>query len=148
MLLGLGLVWQLWLKPKPMLPADIRQQLNFVTYLPKTGNLVKLDKSTIKYDKQSAVLSMVATYQNNQVTITEQAYPDVLIYDRLIGTLKQYDEVQTKTGKVALTRPDAAGGSQVAVVSADNKTLVFVKTSKDLTKDEWLQFFNTLDATD
>ena len=101
-----------------------------------------LDTKSVKYEKESAVLSIVLTFKNNPITLTEQAYPDALIYEKLIGPLKQYDEVQTKIGKAALTRPDATGGSQLGVINANNQTLMFAKTTKDLSGAEWQQFFN------
>ena len=142
------LFWQLWLKPEKILPVTIEKQINFVAILPTSKDIVKVNKNSIKYEKKSNILSVLVTYKGQTITITEQAYPDILVYEKLVGTLKQYDEIQTKIGKVALTRPDAAGGSQVGVVNVNNQTLVFAKATKDLTKDEWKQFFNELSVVD
>ena len=141
------MIWQFWLKPHPVIPPDVQKQLNFNMLLPATNTTAKLDKSSIKYDKESGVLSFLVNYQNSVITVTEQAYPDVLIYDRLVGTLKQYDEVQTKSGKLALTRPDAAGGSQVGVLNVNNQTLVFIKPTIDLKNGEWQQLINTFETS-
>ena len=136
------IVWQVWIKPEPALPKYIEAQLNFIAMLPKNNDVVILEKQSFKYDKESSVLSVVVIYKNSPITITEQAYPDTLIYEKLIGPLKLYDEVQTKSGKAALTRPDAARGSQVGVINANNQILMFAKTTKDLSNVEWQQFFN------
>ena len=135
-----------------ILPEEVRHQLTFQPAVPK-GRLVSSDAETyvfkpssVHFDAKQGVLSYVVDTNSKPITVTQQAYPEILIFDKLVGPMAQYDEIQTKLGKVALTRPPAAG-KQVAVMSTYNGSsgiLLFAKSDNDLSKQQWQDFFTTL----
>lgn len=132
-------------------PKSIDNKLAFQALLPaKSQTSSTFDKSTFKYDETNKVLTFIAYHQGVKITIAEQSYPEVLIYDKLVGTMNEYSEVQTKPGKVALTKPKTLHGAQTAVLSTYNGTsgvLLFAKPEKNLANDQWTQFFNILEVS-
>ncbi len=128
------------------IPSNIAKQLTFSAILPaKSGSLIatKIDPSTYKYDPANKLLSFVVTTPSYTMVVSEQNYPDVLIYDKLTNGMNPYDEIATKLGKVTLAHPKSLNGGQAAVVNPSG-LLVFAKPSRDLTNDEWTRFFNSL----
>lgn len=127
------------------IPAPIAKQLTFSAVLPKQKELVnaQVDPSSYKYDSSNKLLTFVVNAPGYSVVMSEQAYPEVLIYDKLVNGLNPYDEVDTKQGKVTLTRPNNLNGGQAAVANPQG-LLIFAKPSRDLNKDEWQRFFNSL----
>lgn len=131
-----------------VVPQAISDKLNFRVILPVSSQQDStIDKTSFKYDDSKKVLSFIGHSDGTKISISEQTYPEILIYDKLVGTLNQYAEIQTKIGRVALTRPKSLNGAQTAVLSTYNGTsgvLLFAKPDKDLTNDQWTQFFNNL----
>jgi hypothetical protein len=143
-------------KPRVAVPPEIFKQLEFRPLIPnvqKNSNEknISLDLNTFEYDAQHKVLTFTARIENIPVTIDEQAYPEILIFDKLIGTMRQYDEINTQVGKVSLTRPDKLHGGQAAVLSTYNGSsgvLLFARPEHDLNKEDWQLLFNSLRQQD
>ncbi len=128
-----------------VVPDYIQNQLNFMPVLPKanTENF-NVNQDSFKYDPENKILSYTANGQSTAMTITEQAYPEVIIFDKFVGALGLYDEIETKVGTVSLTKPPTANSKQVAVLSYNNKVLVFIQAQNDLTKEQWKRVFDSL----
>ncbi|HSX48417.1 MAG TPA: hypothetical protein VLF41_02865 [Candidatus Nanoarchaeia archaeon] len=129
-----------------IVPAQIKKQLAMPSLVPaeKFESYV-LNQDSIKYDDKQKLLSYSLTSPDNSVTVTEQPYPDVLIYEKLKNGIGQYRDIDTQAGKVTLGRPKDGGGVQVAVLNYHDQTLVFAKPQKDLTDDQWKQLFDSLE---
>jgi hypothetical protein len=152
LVLGIAVVFILVFqhRDKYTIPADIRSRLDFpVLFLKNPTPKYTLDISTIKYAAQpdgSKVFSFVLLDQNNKVTISEQAYPEVLIYDKFTNSLNPYSEVGTLYGKVTLGRPKDAAGHQVAGFKYTDSTLIFAQPQQPLSDNQWRTLINALDA--
>jgi len=131
-----------------LIPQVINNKLNFQVILPVTSRKGStIDKTSFKYDDTNKVLSFIAHEDTVNISVSEQSYPEILIYDNLVGTLNEYAEIQTKIGKVTLTHPIRLNGGQTAVLSTHNSAsdiLLFAKPDEALTSDQWLQFFNSM----
>ncbi|HEX7259984.1 MAG TPA: hypothetical protein VF272_03565 [Candidatus Saccharimonadia bacterium] len=134
-------------------PKPIKSQLNFDPILPsqksfEIGSITyTLDASSFRYDKEAGILTYLLLVNQRKLTITQQAYPEILVYDKLVGAMHQYGEVPVKLGRVALTRPENLKGKQTAVLSTFNGSsgvLIFISPETDLAKDQWRQLFNNL----
>lgn len=129
------------------LPTTIKQKLAMPALTPVSqADNYTLNQDSIKYDDKEKLLSYTLASSDNSITVTEQPYPDVLIYDKLTGAIGQYSQVDTTAGKVTLGRPKDGGGAQVAVLNYNNQTLIFAKPQKDLSDDQWRLVFNTLEV--
>ena len=131
------------------IPPTIATKLSFpVLFLKNPTTVYRLDNTSIKYTSEpdgSKVFIFVVYSQKNRITISEQAYPDVLIYDKLSNSINPYSEVGTLYGKVTLGRPKDGGGRQAAVDNYTNSTLIFAQPTSDLGDADWQQLFNNLD---
>jgi hypothetical protein len=133
---------------KVQIPDNISRQYDFTPLIVKETqpSQVAAESKTFKYDKQDKVLSFVIDVQNKQVTVTEQAYPDALIFDKVISSFNVYNSFDSKTGKVYLGHPSpsaAPGASQAAVTRTDS-LLIFAKPDQSLTDEQWQQLFGSL----
>lgn len=159
LILGIiGALGYKWYSSRPtQIPNSIKTQVSFNPIMLQEQSVAvgdsqfKVDKNSFKFEKQQEdkIISFNLISADNKVTISEQQYPDILIYDKLVGTMNQYDEAQTKIGKIALVRPATLNGQQTIVLSTYNGTsgvLLFAKPDKDLTKDQWIQLFNNLEV--
>ena len=140
---GLGAI--VFLHPQHhLLPVNVISEANFNPLAPSGKNAFTVDSSSAKYDAANKLLSFNVHAFSTQVTFTEQAYPDILIYDKLVGTLNEYQEIQAKPGVVTLTRPKQLNGSQTAVMHTDS-ILLFAKPARDLSAAQWTELFNSLE---
>lgn len=130
------------------IPPSIAKQLNFpVVFLKNPKDSYKVDETTIKYAGQpdgSQVFSFVVYSPTSRITISEQAYPEALIYDKLTNSLNPYSEIGTLYGNVTLGRPKDNGGKQLAAVKYTDSTLIFAKPDSDLSDNAWRILFNDL----
>ncbi len=128
------------------LPASVKSQLSFRAYVP-SGDFT-IAPGTIKYDGMKAVLSLKINRLGKPfVVLTEQPYPDTLIYDKLIGTMSAEREVGNSVGKATVTHPKSAPDKEVVVVQAD-ATLMFASSDVRLKDADWRSFLNSLQALD
>jgi hypothetical protein len=130
--------------------SKMAKQINFpIVFLKNPKNNYRVDKTSIKYSTQpdgSQVFSYVVYSPSNRVTISEQAYPDALVYDNLTNSLNPYSEVGTLYGNVTLGRPKDNGGKQLAAVKYTDSTLIFAKPDNDLSDNAWRSLFNDLET--
>jgi len=135
---------------KPLISKDITSQVNYTLYVPppRGANKFLLDKTTIEYDKTERKVAMTARSADNKITFTVQPQPDAFtdvpgFYAKLLNTLNPYKELSTSIGTVTLTRPQELNGGQTAVVNP-NGTLIFAHPDKDISDQDWQEFFNNL----
>lgn len=139
----------LGLHKSPLIPPAIKKQVAFVIYYPNKTSGVQVDSSSFKYDNDSKVLSFKATGYGVKMTIGEQPTPQGFIdipqaYDKLIEDLNGYSEFGSYYGTIDLLHPKEFKGQQSAALNAKG-TLMFVHpTNGSLNKNQWQQFFNTL----
>lgn len=134
---------------KTLVPKNVQDQVNFQILVPeRSAANFETEKNSVKYDKNAELLTYVIKSKDKTITISQQAYPEILIFDKLIGSLNLYGEVQTQVGKIALTRPKDLNGGQAAVLNYNNQVLIFARPDKDLNETEWREFFNNLKVTD
>jgi hypothetical protein len=131
-----------------IIPAQIKRQLDFLIFLPEGDPSSHVESKTFKYDANLKVFSVVVTSFNIKNTISEQPTPDSFndipgYYDKLTEKLNSYTSFDTNLGKVYLTLPDELKGKQSAIMNTKG-TLMFASPDKDLTNDQWRQFFNSL----
>ncbi|HSX36522.1 MAG TPA: hypothetical protein VLG13_00135 [Patescibacteria group bacterium] len=128
------------------LPVSIKSQLSFRAYVP-TGDFT-IVPSTTKYDSRQALLSLQINKLGKLFTVlTEQPYPDTLIYDKLIGTMLAERQVGNSLGEATVTHPKSAPGKEVVVVQAD-KTLLFASSDVRLKDADWRALLNSLQPVD
>ena len=140
----------LYIRSQSTIPAQIKQQLDFLVFLPQENQSFRIDHKSFKYDANLKVFSVVVTSFNIKNTISEQPTPDAFndvpgYYDKLTQTLNLYESFDSNLGKVYLTRPKELNGKQSAVMSTKG-TLMFASSDKDLTDSQWRQFFNSLNV--
>jgi len=131
------------------IPSDVRSKISFpVLFLQEPTPDLSLDKSSIKYSQttdSTYTFSFAIFDKGNRVVITEQAYPDVLIYDKLVNGIKLYSETGSIYGKISLGRPGGES-SQLGVMQYAQSTLIFAQPeNKPLTDSDWTKLFNSLD---
>lgn len=134
------------------LPYNSFKKITFTIFYPDQGssdqNIWKIDESKTSYDASSGVLSLTINNSGITIVMTQQATPAAFKdvqqqYPRMLNALQQYNEINTNFGAVTLTRPKELNGTQTAV-SNQRDTLLFAKPNKDLTAEEWTDFFNSL----
>jgi len=77
--------------------------------------------------------------------VTEQPYPDTLIYDKLIGAMNAQRQVGNSLGQATVTHPKSAPGKEVVVVQADTM-LMFASSDTKLNDSEWRSILNSMQA--
>jgi hypothetical protein len=97
-----------------------------------------------KQDNGTTTLSFILRSGKADVTFSEQAYPDILVYDNLVNGINPYDETGTIYGKAALGKPKNANGLQTAVLKYGGDALIFAHPNHNLTTAEWRAVFNAL----
>jgi hypothetical protein len=136
------------LHPQTLTAAQtLKKQASFPVYYPTSNQQdVSVDDATAKIAMMGGdkVLNFIVSIGQKKVTISEQSYPDALIYDKLTSTFANQSEINTSFGKVTVGRPKDAPESQAAVVKTGD-TLIFAKPDQDLSNQEWQLVFNALD---
>ena len=133
----------------PTFPTAIKHQAGFVLFYPTDKSILKVDKSTIKFDASNKLVSYI-TYNssNSKIIISEQATPETFVdiptaYDQLIERLQGYSTFESANGKVSLTHPKELKGPQSAVMNSKG-TLMFVRPSVNMSDSDWRLLFNSL----
>lgn len=131
-------------------PANIKSRLGFpALFLENSARQYSVNTKSIKYaqiNTDTSIFSFIIQTPNNSISITEQAYPEVLIYDKLTNSIQPYSEVGSAYGQVTLGRPKDGGGKQAAVLKYGDATLIFAKPVHDLSDADWQYLFNSLDV--
>lgn len=128
-----------------LLPKDIKKQVNFVVFYP-TGSQAVIEKSSFKYDSSLKLLSFDTNFAGKQITFAEQGTPDSFVddsnfYPKFIDSLNGYATFSSIQGQVDLTVPKEFN-NQTGVMNAKG-TLLFAKSSGNISEDNWKQLFNS-----
>ena len=147
LVLGLG-VW-LWPRQatKVVIPQSISQQFNFQPLITATSTSAQASEvsKTLKYDSQNKVLSFVTVVDNKHVAITEQAYPEVLVFDSVVNSFNVYSTLDLKVGTVYLGHPDnKPDGNQAAVMRTDTLLIFGRPAGQNLSDNQWRTVFDNL----
>jgi len=140
-ILIVALVFGLYIatRPNAFIPNSIKSQLHFAVFVPMTDNNgISLVKKSVTYITSNEILKYDLVINNVKVTITEQQYPGILIYDHLVGAMNQYAELNSPNGTVALTQPSK---NQIGVLTTGS-TLIFANAINNLTNEQWQTIFN------
>lgn len=135
-------------RPRFPLSEEIQKQLTFSLLYPDGSSGHKIAADTATYDGRTKVLIFHAKKGEIDMTISEQATPEQFndipeYYPKLVEKLHAYTTFDSLHGKVSLTQPEELKGEQSAVFNGKG-TLMFVHPSRNLSVDEWRDFFNTL----
>jgi hypothetical protein len=136
---------------QPIIPPDIRQKVTFVIFNPSQIEKIPewtIDKTKTAYNAENGVLTMVVNKDDITVIFNQQLEPEAFKdvptqYARMLNSLNQYREISTNIGAVTLTHPKELNGGQTAVADK-RETLIFAQPNRDLSDDEWKDFFNSL----
>ncbi|HET7827277.1 MAG TPA: hypothetical protein VFK97_00220 [Candidatus Saccharimonadales bacterium] len=149
LIIGCVIAWWKW-PAKNTIPADIRSQLNFHAVYP-TKNY---DPNGFHYIASSHALWFSATESGIKVLVTEQSLPansgDNPAQDpgQMLNQLgvRYFSQIQSKLGVISVakfwTRSYDPNG-QTAILGTKG-TLVLAHPVKDLSQNQWVQFFNSL----
>lgn len=131
-----------------ILPQNIQRQLDFKPFVVSSNSTVlHVNKSSYKYDASQQVLSFtVSSGDYGLLTVSEQTTPQTFIdisdyYTKLLDTLNRYSVFDDSLGAVYLIQPKDQKTGQTAVLNASG-VLMFVRSNKDLSDDQWRQVFN------
>lgn len=137
------------LSPSPPIPGDIQNKLEFKPYLTDTKKGLTVDKSSYKYDQGKKTLSyIIHSYEYGNLIVSEQPTPQQFIdipdvYNKVIDGLNRYSVFQNQLGTVYLTRPSDQKSGQTAVLNSSG-VLMFVRSDKNLSDDQWRSIFNQI----
>jgi hypothetical protein len=131
------------------IPDSILQQVSFPVLSQDPANKTwHIESSLSSYNSSEGVLTLHFKSTNSSIIMTEQATPSAFgdiqdYYTDLLGKLREYAQVQTGAGTVALTHPVELNGGQSAVLNT-GQTLIFAHPTNALSQNTWTNFFNTL----
>jgi hypothetical protein len=132
-MLIVGIVWLvIAIKNVPPVPSAILGKANFTVYYPE-GNLdnIHIDPKSIRYDENANIIQMTATTPaQHRITISEQALPNTLTFDRLKG---QGAVIKDVPGQAAISNVE--GRIVASMITSDNKALILLN-STDASSDE------------
>lgn len=146
--IAVGIIW--YINASAVVPQSIRKQANFAIFYPQPGQQITIQKSTFKYDKSLGQVSYIVNFDSRQLTFAEQSSPDSFsadptFYPAFIQKLDGYATFSSVNGRVDLTRP-AQVQAETGVMNAKG-TLLFAKSSGDLSENNWKLLFNALSNT-
>jgi hypothetical protein len=135
------------LRPKTIVPNTISSQLTITLFVPQVHDIAAA-RATVKYDSSLQLLTFIVPMDGTMLTVSEQPTPDSFVdvpavYTKTIESMEGYETFDSAQGTVDLTRPTNNDNKQVAVMNTKG-TLLFIKANRDLTTDQWKQFFHTL----
>jgi hypothetical protein len=138
--------------PGPI-PRDIIKTASFsIFYLPNEDPLKGkwvIDRQSVSYDTNTKVLFATYNTTDNKIIVSQQATPDAFkdipqYYSKLLDRFHQYKDINTAIGTVTLTHPEELKGKQSAVAHVKD-TLLFANPDKDLSDEEWKDFFRAFE---
>jgi hypothetical protein len=138
-----------YIKP-PVVPKNILRQVNFPVFYPEPNKQIKVQTKSFKYDSSQGQISFIVALDNRSITFAEQSSPDSFgadpnFYSAFIQKLNGYATFDSVDGTVSLTYP-AQVNSQTAVMNAKG-TLLFAKSTGDISENSWKLLFNSLTYT-
>lgn len=137
----------LWLFRPYQLPRDIKAQASFSVYVPPYDiRDMRLKPESVKLSQLDGDTSInfVMGTPDGDVTISQQAYPDALIYEKFTNSLNPDTDISTDLGKLYVGHPADAHGKQVAGMKVGD-TLLLGQPTRDLTPERWRDLINTLE---
>jgi hypothetical protein len=144
--IGGGGVW--YMLSRPAIAQKYINQTNFPVYAAKTAAGFTLRKSSVNVshpEQGTTLIKLSLVGKDNTVTLTEQAYPSIIIPDQFFAGINEYDTLSSNLGSIVLARPGNANtGHQVAVATPNNATMIFANPQKELSNNQWMQFFDAL----
>lgn len=147
LIVGVLFVLSSVLKPEKEIPDDITRKINFKPFVVAQNSTVSQDNKTIKYDSsQNGISFVVNDSRFGKFTVSQQSSPIEFIdipdyFIKLVDKLNRYSAFENKLGTVYLTRPNDQKFGQTAVMNASG-VLMFIRSEKDLSNDQWNQFFS------
>jgi hypothetical protein len=131
-------------------PSTIREQANFAIFYPNPTQQIYILPGSFKYDKSLAQVAFIARFAGQSVTFAEQSSPDSFaadptFYSNFITKLGGYATFSSVDGTVSLTEP-AQVNTQTAVMNTKG-TLLFAKSSGNISENDWKLLFNSLSYT-
>ena len=133
-----------------VIPSAIRRQANFAIFYPNPSKQIYILPSSFKYDTSLSQVAFAARFANRSITFAEQSSPDSFaatptFYANFITKLGGYATFSSIDGTVSLTEP-AQVNAQTAVMNTKG-TLLFAKSSNDMSENNWRLLFNSLSFT-
>ena len=93
-----------------------------------------------QFDKKGRVINYHTGTENLTYIVTEQPYPDTLIYDKLLTSLNPGDSLTIKQGTINFVKPkDVQSGETVVGHLGD--LLMFVHTESSPSTSQWQALF-------
>lgn len=130
------------------LPRDLKDQTKFAVYVPAhldtSPYRIKPESVKLSRIEGEGVLNFILIGPGHEITISQQAYPDALIYDKFTNSLNPDAEAGTDLGNLVIGHPVDAKGHQVAGLRVGD-TLLLGRPTADLTPDQWRAALNTLE---
>lgn len=148
----IGMTIALWLflpQPSYNIPKEVMEQNAFAVFVPASGSKWQIDESATEHLPESNVLSFNFVREGYPIIVmTQQAKPAVFddvpnYYSIMLNKLHEYRQLDTRIGTVTLTHPEELKGKQSAVGNLRG-TLFFAHPDKDLTDQQWTEFFSSL----
>ena len=93
-----------------------------------------------QYDKTRRVITYHTEMTSMKFVVTEQPYPDTLIYEKLLTSLNPADNLTIKSGTVTFIKPKDVSSGQT-VVGHLGDLLMFVHTDSNPTTEQWQSLF-------
>ena len=134
----------------PIVPNDIISQVNFPIFYPPVSQQMTVEAGSYRYAKSLGQVTFIVNFDNKHITFAEQSSPDSFaadpsFYTAFVQKLGGYANFDSVNGRVDLTRP-AQVNNETGVMNAKG-TLLFAKSTGDISEDNWKLLFNALDYT-
>jgi hypothetical protein len=141
---GMVIIIALLLAPKNPIPGPIRKQLTTTLLVPNGSAVV--DRLSATYNSKEKLLIYSVAFAGTKLVVSEQPTPESFVdvpqvYLKVLEGLNNYQSFDVNVGTVHLTQPKELQGKQAAILNTKG-TLMFVKPAKNLTDDQWRQYFN------
>ena len=129
------------------LPKQISSQLKFIPFVTQKTAQVSLPEA-VTYNSSAQVLTYQTYFSGTHLVTSEQPTPESFsdvpqAYNALINKMRGKDNFDSVNGTVNITYPVELNGTQTAVMNSKG-VLIFVKPDKNLSTNDWKQFFNNL----
>jgi hypothetical protein len=131
----------------PVIPKSILKQINFAIFYPPINQQTTIETSTFKYAKSLGQVSFIVNFSGQHITFAEQSSPDSFaadpnFYPAFVQKLGGYATFTSVNGRVDLARP-AQVDAETGIMNAKG-TLLFVKSTSNLSENNWKLLFNSL----
>lgn len=140
--------WFLYIREESSIPSEIKQKV-YNTLIAPDDKIVEVDKESYKFNDDQKLLTYTAEFEGSSLNITQQPTPESFIdipqvYEKVVAQMGEYSKFESRIGLVYLTK--AKGQNNQIAVTNTKGTLMFVKSSKDMSREVWMRFFNTFEV--